>query len=40
MRFMVMVKVSEGSENEVVMPSDQFMAYLNNSTTSSWKPEF
>jgi hypothetical protein len=29
MRFMVMVKVAEGSENEVVMPSDQFMADLN-----------
>ena len=26
MRFMVIVKVSESSENEVVMPSDQFMA--------------
>ena len=26
MRFMVIVKVSEGSENEVLMPSDQFMA--------------
>ena len=26
MRFMVIVKVSEGSENEVFMPSDQFMA--------------
>ena len=29
MRFMVIVKVSEGSENEVVMPSDQFMADMN-----------
>jgi hypothetical protein len=29
MRFMVMVKVSEGSENEVFMPSDQFMADMN-----------
>src|SRR5271163_4044825 len=26
MRFMVIVKVSEGSENEVIMPSDEFMA--------------
>ena len=26
MRFMVIVKVSEGSENEVLMPSDEFMA--------------
>jgi hypothetical protein len=26
MRFMVIVKVAEGSENEVIMPSDQFMA--------------
>ena len=29
MRFMVIVKVSEGSENEVFMPSDQFMADMN-----------
>ena len=29
MRFMVIVKVSEGSENEVLMPSDQFMADMN-----------
>ena len=29
MRFMVFVKVSEGSENEVSMPSDQFMADMN-----------
>jgi hypothetical protein len=29
MRFMVIVKVSEGSENEVIMPSDQFMADMN-----------
>ena len=29
MRFMAIVKVSEGSENEVFMPSDQFMADMN-----------
>jgi hypothetical protein len=29
MRFMVIVKVSEGSENEVFMPSDQFMTDMN-----------
>ena len=29
MRFMVIAKVSEGSENEVFMPSDQFMADMN-----------
>ena len=29
MRFMVIVKVSEVSENEVFMPSDQFMADMN-----------
>ena len=29
MRFMVIVKASEGSENEVVTPSDQFMADMN-----------
>ena len=29
MRFMVIVKVSEGCENEVLMPSDQFMADMN-----------
>ena len=29
MRFMVIVKVTEGSENEVFMPSDQFMADMN-----------
>ena len=29
MRFMVIVKASEGSENEVFMPSDQFMTDMN-----------
>jgi hypothetical protein len=29
MRFMVIVKVSESPDNEVIMPSDQFMADMN-----------